>query len=295
MKRLAYAAFIALGLIWGSNFLFMKWATTLLSPAQIVLLRVFFGFVPILLMALIRGALRWSQLRDLPHFVVMSILATIAYYYAFAAGTALLPSGVAGVLAGAIPLFSFITAWLFLREESLNWRSFTGITLGFVGILWVASPWQSTDPINPQGVFYMILGSLSVGSSFIYARRFLSKKGYSPLALASWQTGLALLILIAITDTEGITAIHRDHIALIGLVGGLGLLGTGGAYALYYFLIEQLGALRAASVTYVPPVVALIIGHVYAAEPLRTSHLMAVTLILGGVFLLQTAQKKREQ
>ena len=90
-------------------------------------------------------------------------------------------------------------------------------------------------------------GSLSVGSSFIYARRYLSPKGYSALALSSWQTGLALLL--AITDLEGITAIYQDSRALVGLVVGLGLLGTGLAYALNYFIIQHLGALRAAGVT----------------------------------------------
>ena len=77
-------------------------------------------------------------MKDLPHFAVMSLLATVFYYYAFAAGTARLPSGIAGMLAGAIPLFSFLTAWLFLREEPLNGRSLSGLVLGFAGILCLA-------------------------------------------------------------------------------------------------------------------------------------------------------------
>ena len=131
-------------------------------------------------------------------------------------------------------------------------------------------------------------GSLSVGSSFIYARRYLSPKGYSALALSSWQTGLALLL--AITDLEGITAIYQDSRALVGLVVGLGLLGTGLAYALNYFIIQHLGALRAAGVSYIPPVVALIVGHLLAHEPFPAIHVFAVVLILGGVYLLQTGK-----
>ena len=88
----AYAALIALGLIWGSNFIYMKWATALISPAQVVFLRVLFGFLPLAFMAwrtgAITGAITRGQLRHLPHFAVMSVLATSFYYYGLVAGTA---------------------------------------------------------------------------------------------------------------------------------------------------------------------------------------------------------------
>ena len=119
----AYLAFALLGLIWGSNFLFMKWASALISPAQIVFLRVLFGFLPVLVYALATKALAWKQLRHAPHFIVMSLLATSVYYYAFAKGASLLLSSVAGMLSGAIPLFSFVCAWALLRAERPTARS----------------------------------------------------------------------------------------------------------------------------------------------------------------------------
>ena len=61
----AYAALIALGLIWGSNFIYMKWATALISPSQVVFLRVLFGFLPLAVMALRAGAITRDQLRHL--------------------------------------------------------------------------------------------------------------------------------------------------------------------------------------------------------------------------------------
>lgn len=287
MKRFAYAAFLLLGLIWGSNFLFMKWAATWISPSQIVLLRILFGFLPILALALVRRVLSWGHLRHVHHFAVMALLATAIYYFAFAAGTALLPSGIAGMLSGAIPLFSFVTAYVFLREEPLNRWTISGLTLGFLGVLLIAQPWNSTQVINVRGVLYMILGSLSVGSSFVYARRFLTNTGIPALALSTYQIGLALLILLAVTDYHGISHILADTHAVLGLVLGLGLLGTGVAYVLYYYIVQNLGALKAAGVTYIPPVVALSIGHLVAQEALQPLQLLAVALILSGVYVLQ--------
>lgn len=104
----AYAALLALGVIWGSNFIFMKWATALVSPAQTEFLRVLFGFLPLAFMAWRAGVIHRAQLRHLPHFAVMSVLATSFYYYGFVAGTALLPTSVAGLLSGSIPIFTFL-------------------------------------------------------------------------------------------------------------------------------------------------------------------------------------------
>ena len=67
----AYPAFALLGLIWGTNFLFMKWASVYISPAQIVFLRVLFGFVPLLAFALATKALKWRHLRHAHHFVAL--------------------------------------------------------------------------------------------------------------------------------------------------------------------------------------------------------------------------------
>jgi drug/metabolite transporter (DMT)-like permease len=152
-NKLVYPAFALLGLIWGTNFIFMKWAAVWITPAQIVLLRILFGFVPILALAAIRRSLKWSHLRYTHHFFVMALLATAIYYFAFAKGTALLPSGIAGMLSGAIPLFSFLTAFAFLRQEPINRYTLFGLVLGFAGVLLIARPWSSSDSaVNVQGV-----------------------------------------------------------------------------------------------------------------------------------------------
>ena len=194
-KKGAYLAFVLLGVIWGSNFIFMKWAAETISPSQIVLLRVVFGFLPILFVALAKGALRWDHGRHAHHFVVMSLLATAIYYLAFAKGTALLPSSIAGLLSGAIPLFTFICAWLFLREEHINGNKATGVALGFLGVLLIARPWSSSAAIDMVGVACMLAGSMSVGCSFVYARKFISPLQLPAVALTTYQIGLAMIVL----------------------------------------------------------------------------------------------------
>ncbi len=227
--KLTYLAFGFLGLIWGSNFTYMKWAAAVIGPAQISVLRVFFGFLPLALVAWRKGAIELSQLRLLPHFLIMAALATAFYYFAIVKGTALLPSGIAGVLGGSIALFTALASRLFLRTERLNRVMAIGVVLGFAGVALIARPWAGTDsPIDRAGVGWMLAGAMTLGASYVYVRRFLSPHNLPPVALATWQMGLALVILVLLTDFTGMAQITQDARAAIGVVVGLGILGTGG-------------------------------------------------------------------
>ena len=288
MKNLPIVAFCLLGIIWGSNFIYMKLASQLISPTQIVFFRVLFGFVPVLLYAGSIGVLSWKHLKYVGHFVVMALLATTIYYYGFVKGTSLLLSGVAGALSSAIPLFSFPLAVIFISEEKASILKILGVLIGFIGVIIMGRP-SSQDIIttNLEGVLYMVVGSLSVGASFVYAKKFIIPLKLPAAALTTYQLGIGLLLLALITDYRGLGNIWTDIHASIGLIVGLGLLGTGLAYIIYYYIVDTLGAITASSVTYIPPVVALLIGSLLVGEPIEIADYLATFLIFIGVFLLK--------
>lgn len=293
MKTLPLVLFWLLGIIWGSNFIYMKWASDYITTPQIVLLRVFFGFVPVLLYALYKKELKLSHFRFSLHFIVMALIATVVYYYGFVKGSSLLPSAIAGVLSGAIPIFSFLVALVLLPDEKPTLIRALGIAIGFVGILLIANPF-STDlaSTNLIGVFYMVMGSLSVGVSFIYAKKFISPLRIPSSALTTYQLGFALLFILSVTDMNGIERIMESSHVAFGAVVGLGILGTGLAYLIYYYLIENLGAVSASSVTYIPPIVALIIGVLLIGEKMILLDYLAVVLIFIGVLLVNKKNTK---
>ncbi|MEC2531340.1 DMT family transporter, partial [Bacillus cereus] len=130
-----YIAYLTLGVIWGTNFLFMKWAAVHIDPLQIVFLRVLAGFIPVFLYALIKRQIKLSHIKYIHHFLIMSILATIIYYYCFAKGTALLNSGIAGALSGSIPIFSTIMTFFVLKEEKVTVKRVVGVIVGLIGVL----------------------------------------------------------------------------------------------------------------------------------------------------------------
>ena len=68
-----------------------------------------------------------------------------------------------------------------------------GVVLGFLGVLLIARPWAGPGEMDMAGVAYMIAGSLSLGCSFVYARRFISPLELPAAALTTYQIGLAIV------------------------------------------------------------------------------------------------------
>lgn len=272
----------------GSNFIYMKMAADYVSPLQIVFLRVLCGFLPVAIYAAMRRALSWDHLRHFPHFLVMSLLATVVYYYGYAKGTSLLLSGIAGAVSGAIPLFAFVLSVVFIAEEKVTGKSLLGIVLGVLGVMIIARPsGQELAATNAEGVLYMVAGSLSVGASFAYARKFIVPLKIPAAALTTYQLGTGLALLALLTDYHGILDITESSHTTAGLILGLGLLGTGLAYIIYYYIVDKLGAVTASSVTFIPPVVALLIGALLVGEPIRLPDYLATFCIFLGVILLK--------
>jgi len=204
-SHLPLLIFAVLGVVWGSNFIYMKMAVDLITPGQVVLYRVCFGFLPVLAYAGVRRDMRLAHARHAHHFLVMSVLATAFYYYCFAKGASLLLSGIAGAVSGAIPLFAFVMAIVFIPEEKATVRKLCGVLVALAGVVLIARPsGQEVLTTNLEGVGYMVAGSLGVGASFVYARKFIVPLHIPAAALTTYQLGFGLLILALATDTSGI-------------------------------------------------------------------------------------------
>ncbi|MDR5836229.1 DMT family transporter [Caballeronia sp. LZ034LL] len=293
--RMARLAFVLLGLFWGSNFIYMKWAASSITPMQIAFVRVLFGFLPLAFVAWRTKVIERRQLRHLHHFCVMGVLATAFYYVAITRGTALVPSGMAAMLANAATLFTAIFSALFLRSEKLNSTMTFGVLLGFLGITLIARPWEGAGgAIDLTGVLWLLTSSMVLGLSYVYVRVFLTPLGLPPLALATWQMGIAVLVLAAVTDFNGVSHLLNDPFAAVALVIGGGVLGTGVSFFLYYYLLERFGAVASSAATYLAPAVALVIGWA-VGERFGWLELTAFVLVILSVVTLHLGRQRTVQ
>ncbi|MFC4241779.1 DMT family transporter [Gryllotalpicola reticulitermitis] len=286
-------AFVALAAVWGGSFLFMKVGLEGLSPAQVVLGRLTLGTVALVTIMLTTRR-RWPrELRIWAHMLVVAVTFAVLPYSLFSWAEQYVPSGLASIYNATTPIMTLLLTPLLLSSERLRGRQILGIVIGLAGVAVLAEPWQLLASHALTGSLPAQLACLGATASYgftaLYMRRFLSGTGYDGITLSTVEItlGAAIAWLIAPLDARGI--IHLS-VPVVLAVSALGVLGTGFAYIWYNRVLRDWGPARVSTVTYLSPVVGVVLGLLLLGEPVQWSEpLGGVVIILGilaslGVF-----------
>ncbi|MGH3665644.1 MAG: DMT family transporter [Egibacteraceae bacterium] len=286
MSRANLARLGLLAMIWGSSFLLIKVALGGLSPTQIVLWRLATGAV--VLLAIVAGR-REPLPRDprlWAHLAVMGVVANIIPFFLFGWAELRITSGMAGVLNGTTPLFTLLIAAAAVVDEHLSRQRVGGLVLGFAGVVLVAGPWQADGTNLLSGQMASLGAAACYGVGFVYSRRFILNRGFRPLALSACQLSIAALLLGLVAPV-----VARQPVALalpvVASATLLGAAGTGLAYLLAYRLIAEAGPTSASMVTYLIPVVAVVLGIVVLGEPVGWNLFVGTAVVVAGVSLAE--------
>ena len=174
-------------------------------------------------------------------------------------------------------------ALLVRRHDPLGPVHWMGMVLGFAGALLILSPWQADSAPLP-GVLACVGASASYGLSYVYMGRYLTNRGLPPLVLSAGQLIAAAGLLILATPFGGLAAPTWQSDAVTALIV-LSVIGTGVAYVINYRIITDDGPVLASTVTYLLPVVAVILGALVHDEPITLQLAAGVAIVLAGVAL----------
>jgi drug/metabolite transporter (DMT)-like permease len=281
MTRASAIRLALLALLWGSSFLFIKVSLEGLSPIQIVLARMAAG--ALVLLGII--ALRHDQLPREPqtwgHIAIAAVVGNLIPYFLFGWGEERVDSAVAGALNATTPLFTLALAFATRTEPTITRERVLGFLLGFVGAVLIVAPWNSSGS-SATGALACLAAALSYSISYVYMRRYLTGRGTTPIALAAAQitTGALILIITAPVLADQAVDLQPDVVAS---VLALGALATGLAYLLNYRLTADEGATTASTVTYLLPIVAVIVGAIVLGEPITWNLFAGTAVVLAGV------------
>lgn len=292
MNRLAWGLFWVVGLIWGSSFLLIRVGVEAVPASQLVLTRTVIAAIGLNAVLLLRGMrlpTDWPTLRGL---AIIGIGNSAVPYMLIAVGEQTVPSGLTAVLQATAALFTLMIAHFALADERITARKVLGLALGFSGIVVLSSRQLGSGSALNEGFLGMIAimgGSLFYATFTVYSKR-LIRKDVLPLQVAagsflSAAVGGAVLCLIEPLFPGGrtfvpYTALDADVLRAIVV---LGLLNTFVAYLFFYYLVQQLGAFRASMVTYIVPVVGLLLGWIILDEQIDALLLLGAGLIFIGI------------
>jgi drug/metabolite transporter (DMT)-like permease len=281
--------YLALALIWGSSFLFIKIGIRELHPLYVTLGRVLAGALTVLVVLLVtRGKLPRDP-RVWGHLAFVGAVGVAIPFTLFGYGEQRVSSVLAGIWNASTPLVALPVAALVFRTEPMTSRRAAGILTGFAGVLVVLGVWHGVGGAEFTGQLMCLGAAVCYGVAIPYQRRFLSGPGGSGVAIPAGQLLMAAAQLIIVTPlvAGAPPAPARLSGDVIASVLALGALGTGLAFVLNFRVIRFAGASTSASVTYLIPIVATLIGVAVLGEKLRWYQPVGALLVLAGVAISQ--------
>ncbi len=285
--------FLALTLIWGASFMFIKVGVEALAPMQVAFGRMFFGAVTLLAIALVRRERLPREPHVWGHLAVAAALANSIPFTLFGYAEERVSSALASIGNATVPLFPLLFALVMLPSERPTPRRTVGLVVGFGGVLVVLGAWRGlTSGPDAGGIALILVATACYGVSGVYMRRHLSDTPYSSLALSAGQLAVGALELAVVLPFATHLPPHVP-MRVFWAVLTLGALNTGAAYVLSYGLIRLAGTTVASMVTYFIPVVSILIGVVGLGEHLAWNAPVGAVIIVAGAVLSRSPAPPR--
>lgn len=280
--------FVLVALTWGSSFLFMKIGLEGLSPQQVALGRVLLGAVT-LVVILLATRRRWPRsLRLWGHLLVVAVFLNAIPSSLVAWAEQTVPSGLASIYNATTPIMVLLAMPLLLPSERLRGKQLVGVLLGIVGVLVLVGPW---DLIGDPAVLATVPAQLALlgmtacyGFGLSYMRRFVAGSGHDAITLTTVQLTLGAGLMLLVAPFTALSPVQLDWRIVAAMVA-LGCVGTGLAYMWNTGLVQAWGAPRASTVTYLTPVVGVVLGVLVLGERIRWNEPVGGVVILLGIAL----------
>ncbi|HEV2443728.1 MAG TPA: DMT family transporter [Steroidobacteraceae bacterium] len=280
MSARAWLAFLALGIIWGLPYLFIKIAVQEISPFDVAWGRITLAALILLPIAWHRGALRALS----THKVAVLVFALVEFTIPFSLislGERWIPSSVTAILIATVPLIDALIARFFgVRERIGAWR-IIGLAVGFGGVVALVGFGGLSGPLAWAGVGCMTIATVGYAMGALTIERHLHDvDSIGPVAGSLLISSLLLLVPAMLSLPKRMpSALALWSVAILGLVC------TAIAMLLMFYLVKNAGASRASIITYINPAVATLLGMVLLDEHLRVWGLVGFGLILLGSWL----------
>jgi drug/metabolite transporter (DMT)-like permease len=281
--------YLLLALIWGSSFLFIKIGIRELHPLYVTLGRVVAGALTVSVLLLATRARLPRDLRIWGHLAVVGAVGVAIPFTLFGYGEQRVSSVLAGIWNATTPLVALPVAALILRTERMTPRRAVGILLGFCGVLMVLGVWHGVGGVQLTGQLMCLGAAACYGIAIPYQRRFLSGLTGSGLAVPAGQLIMAAVQLLIVTPLVAGAPPSPAGLSadVVASVLALGALGTGVAFVLNFRVIRFAGASTSASVTYLMPIVATVIGVVGLGEHISWYQPAGALIVLTGIAISQ--------
>ena len=282
---------LALALLWGTAFLFIKITLFELPPITLVATRLAIAAFVLTLIMRGRGLSFPSEPGVWGIYLLMGFVGNALPFALISVGQTRVGSGVTGILMAVMPLATLALAHFLVAGERATVRKAAGFLLGFGGILVLtgsAALGNLGDEANLGRQLAVLAGALCYAVNTILARRLPPMHALVVAAAVMIVAALFMIPLSIVVDTP-----WRLHAAWPSVAAAvwLGVVSTAVANVVYFQLIASAGPTFLSLINYMIPLVAVVVGIAVLGEQPHPRAMAALALILGGVALGQSARR----
>ena len=294
MRKSWLPAYLALGVVWGCSFIFIKLGLEFLTPFGVAFVRCALGAITLLIIVKIKKIKLPSDKSTWYKLWILAMMLNVIPGILFAYAEVHVTSVLAGIINATTPLATLIVMLIAFREEKLKIEQIIGIIIGATGVMVVLGIWQGVGENQLTGVIALLIAVTCYGISFPYTVRNIIPLGLKPEAAATTQLVMAAITLLPFYLFDGISQDYYRPATLFAMLA-LGILGSGVAYIWNFSIIAAAGSSIASSVTYLTPVVAIIVGWVFLGEALSWYEPVGALLVIIGAATSQGRFNRKVQ
>lgn len=203
-------------------------------------------------------------------------------------------SGVAAIIFSLIPVLTVVFGWFLLPTERLSKRGILGVLVGFAGVALVIrpDPTQLTDAVV-LGNALVLLAAISVTLGTVLVRR--THPPMSIVGLTGWAMviGATVQVAFSVGLGESVADVRLTGTAL-AVLAFLSVLAGGLGFVIYFDLLDRVGVLEVNLVTYLNPVVALVVGWLFLEETVAVAAVVGLVVVFAGFALVKNKELAAE-
>jgi len=281
--RTDYIVLFALGALWGSSFGAIKIALHGVTPLTVMSVRILLAGAALLLLILVRKTPFPRGIQNWIKIGWMALFGTLIPFFLVPWGQLQIDSSLAAILMAVNPLFALTLGHFFSDHESFTLRQLLAMLVGFSGILLVFGE-NAISSIN--GNIWAQLAVIGAGFCYTISGVIVSRvRGASADSVsASIFICSSVIVFPVWIILEQPWSLHFETESLLALTH-LGLVSTGMAFLMRYYIILRAGAVFLSYVAFIIPMFGILFGILFLEETISVNTMGAVVLILSGVFL----------
>ncbi len=286
---------ISVYVLWGSTYLFIHFMTENMPPLYMAGCRLLTAGLILYPFARLTGHARPTRQQWFAAGLIGVLLLSVANG-GMTMAIQYVPTGVAALLAGMLPLFIMVLNWLSFSKVKPTKLALAGLAVGMVGIGLLVKPggFQATSSESWLGIVIIMFCNLSWATGTLLSGHMKLPAQIISSAVQMLVGGGVLLVVSLLFEPVSLFSISHAPDKAIGALIYLIIFGSLIGFSSFAWLARNAPPQLLSTYAYVNPVVAMLLGWAFAGEALTGQSLLSALIIVAGVLLITLGKKKEK-